>query len=65
MGDELAAVRLILRRRRYGRASFRTIATELQAAGHATKRGGRWWASSVRAVWARRHEYAAFLVDVA
>jgi DNA invertase Pin-like site-specific DNA recombinase len=62
--SELAAVRLILRRRR-NRASFRRIAAELQAAGYTTKRGGAWHASTVRAIWARRREYEAWLKEAA
>ncbi|MGH7514084.1 MAG: recombinase family protein [Gemmatimonadales bacterium] len=57
---ELEAVREILRRRRSG-LSFRRIAAELAAAGHRTKRGGCWHASTVRAVWQRRSAYRPIL----
>jgi site-specific DNA recombinase len=57
---ELAAVRLILRRRRSG-LSFRRIAAELAAAGYRTKRGGQWHASTIRTIWARRAAYRPLL----
>lgn len=57
---ELAAVRQILRRRRSG-LSFRRIAQDLAAAGHQTKHGGRWHASTVRAIWTRRAAYRPLL----
>jgi recombinase len=57
---ELEAVRLILRRRRSGR-TFRALAAELTAAGHRTKRGGTWCASTIRAVWERRAAYRPIL----
>jgi hypothetical protein len=67
VGDELAAVRFIMARRarRRGRppAPFREIAEALTAAGHETKRGGRWHASTVRAVWERRALYAPLLAQ--
>lgn len=53
---ELEVVRFILRRRR-SRATFRQIAAELTAKGYRTKRGGRWHASTVRAVWSGRKRY--------
>jgi DNA invertase Pin-like site-specific DNA recombinase len=59
---ELAAVRHILRRRRAGQ-SFRDIAVELTAAGHQTKRGGAWHASTVRGVWERRAAYRSLLAS--
>lgn len=62
--DELEWVRLILRRRRVGR-SFREIAAELTALGARTKRGGQWYASTVRAIWTRRATYRELLVKVA
>lgn len=58
---EVAAVRLILRRRRQG-TSFHRIAAELTTLGHRTKRGGSWFASTVRAIWERRAEYKTALV---
>jgi DNA invertase Pin-like site-specific DNA recombinase len=58
--EELAAVQHILRRRRLG-TSFREIASELTASGQQTKRGGAWFASTVRAVWQRRAAYRAIL----
>jgi hypothetical protein len=65
VGAELAAVRFIVARRsrRGGRpaATFREIAEALTTAGHPTKRGGRWHASTVRAVWERRGLYAPLL----
>jgi DNA invertase Pin-like site-specific DNA recombinase len=57
---ELVAVRLILRRRRAG-LSFGRIAAELAAAGHRTKRGGRWHGSTVHAIWQRRAAYRSLL----
>jgi DNA invertase Pin-like site-specific DNA recombinase len=57
---ELVAIRLILRRRRAG-LSFGRIAAELAAAGHRTKRGGGWYASTVRAIWQRRAAYRSLL----
>jgi hypothetical protein len=59
-GDELGAVRLILRRRQAG-LSFGRIAAELAAAGHRTKRGGRWYGSTVHAIWQRRAVYRLLL----
>lgn len=47
----------ILRRRRRGRASFRTIAAELTARRTPTKRGRAWHASTVRAIWSHRARY--------
>lgn len=60
--DELEAVRLILRRRREY-VSFRRIAAELEKAGSSTKRGGRWYASTVRAIWERRSRYIGLLEE--
>jgi site-specific DNA recombinase len=57
---EVVAIRLILRRRRAG-LSFGRIAAELTAAGHRTKRGGRWHSSTVHAIWQRRSAYRALL----
>jgi len=57
----LESVRLILRRRAEGR-SYARIAAELEREGHATARGGGWYASTVRAVWRRRARYVG-LVD--
>lgn len=54
---ELAPVRYIIQRRAQG-IPFRTIAAELAQSGHRTKRGGRWHASTVRALWAARRRYA-------
>jgi hypothetical protein len=54
---ELEPVRFILSRRRAG-AAFRTIAAELTVQGFQTKRGGRWYASTVQAVWEARRCYA-------
>jgi hypothetical protein len=34
---------------------------ELTAAGHRTKRGGRWHGSTVHAIWRRRAAYRALL----
>jgi site-specific DNA recombinase len=53
---ELEPVSYILRRRLAG-APFRTIAGELASRGLRTKRGGKWHASTVRAVWGRRAGY--------
>ncbi len=50
---EAEAVALIRRRAAEG-ASLRTIAAELAEGGHHTKRGGRWHASTVRAVLERQ-----------
>ena len=57
---ELAVVRHILDRRAAG-VPFRTIAAELTAGGIRTKRGGRWFDSTVRTVWRGRARYAALL----
>lgn len=57
---ELEVVRQILGRRADG-ATFRAIAGELARAGRRTKRGGRWHASTVRAVCARRSLYEPLL----
>lgn len=54
---ELEPVRYILRRREAGTA-FQTAARELGARGLWTKRGGRWHASTVRALWLGRDRYA-------
>jgi site-specific DNA recombinase len=57
--EELETVRLILSMREAG-ASFRTIASALEAAGRQTKRGGkRWHMESVRGVWDARDRYVA------
>ncbi len=47
---ELDVVRYILRQRGAG-AAFRAIARQLASEGLSTKQGGRWHASTVRAVW--------------
>jgi len=60
--DGLQAVQLILRLRRE-RVSFRRIAAELEKAGHRTKRGGRWYASTVAAVWKRRARYLGLVAE--
>jgi len=49
VASEVAAVDLMIRRRAEG-ASLREIASELQAAGHQTKRGGQWRACTVDVV---------------
>jgi DNA invertase Pin-like site-specific DNA recombinase len=54
---ELEPVRVILARRATG-VSFRAIAAELRLRGARTKRGGRWHASTVRAIWQGRARYA-------
>ncbi len=38
--------------------AFRTIAAEPTVRGFQTKRGGRWYASTVQAVWEARRRYA-------
>lgn len=53
-------MRFILRRRAEG-ATFRAIAAELIAQGLPTKRGGRWYDSTVRIIWRGRGRYAAIL----
>ena len=47
--EEEAAIALMVSRRAQG-ASLRTIAAELTAAGHKTKRGGAWRACTVDVV---------------
>ena len=47
---ELAAIARI-RELHAGGASLREIIAALDAEGHATKRGGRWYPSTVRACW--------------
>ena len=59
---ELDAVRLILSRRQAG-DSFRRIAQDLTAAGHRTKRGGKWHPATVRDVWEARKRYGKVLAD--
>ena len=54
---ELETVQYILRRRRHGHASYRTIAAELTERRVPTKRGRVWHASTVRAIWSRRAAY--------
>lgn len=54
---ELEPVRVILARRAAG-VPFRAIAAELRMRGERTKRGGRWHASTVRAIWQGRERYA-------
>lgn len=54
---ELETVQYILRRRRHGHASYRTIAAELTARLVPTKRGREWHASTVRGIWSRRAAY--------
>jgi hypothetical protein len=58
--EELRVVRCILERWRRG-GSFAGIASHLNAEAAPTKRGGRWHASTVRAVVKRREWYAAVL----
>lgn len=60
--EGLEAVRLILRLRRE-RVSFRKIACELVQSGHQTKRGGRWHASTVRAIWQGRSRYVGIVAE--
>jgi site-specific DNA recombinase len=57
---ELEVVRHILARREAG-AAFRVIAAELKTRSVPTKRGGRWHASTVRAVWHGRDRYTPLL----
>jgi len=54
-GDPLAAGRMILALRAQGR-SLREIAARLTEEGIATRRGGRWYASTVRAVLRRMQD---------
>ncbi len=58
--EELAIVRRILGRWRRG-GSYTGIAVELNAEGVPTKRGGRWYASTVRGIVQRRTWYAEVL----
>jgi len=51
-GEEVAAVARILALRAEG-STLREIAEAMTAEGHATKKGGKWYASTVRAVLAR------------
>jgi hypothetical protein len=57
----LEPVHFILSRRGVG-VTFRTLAAELTARGFRTKRGGRWHASTVRAIWEGRARYAEVAV---
>lgn len=57
---EMEPVRLILARRGAG-DTFRSIAAQLRDAGLATKRGGKWDATTVRNVWERRARYESVL----
>lgn len=67
IAEELTAVRFIVERRagrgRNRPTAFREIAAALTAAGHRTKRGGRWHASTVRAVWERRALYTTLMAS--
>ena len=59
----LASVAHIVTRRASG-VPYRTIAAELIAAGHATKRGGTWDPATVRKLWMGRGRYAAVLPEL-
>lgn len=61
LAGEMEAVRYVIERRRHAHVAFRTIAAELRALGHTTKRGGKWHASTVRSIWQRRKEYEEVL----
>jgi len=61
--EELATVRLILQRHGAG-ASYAALARELNAGGVQTKLGGRWNASTVRAVVRRRSFYEGVLAGL-
>jgi len=63
LAAEMEAVALILRKRRRNRASFRVIATELNARNLPTKRGGTWHAATVRGIWLRREEYGPYIMN--
>ncbi len=58
--EELEAVREILERWRRGQ-SYRAIAAQLNAEGARTKRGGRWYHSTVAKVVRRRDQYRGVL----
>ena len=58
--EELEAVREILERWRRGQ-SYRAIAAQLNAEGARTKRGGRWYHSTVAKVVQRRNQYRGVL----
>ncbi len=58
--EELEAVREILERWRRGQ-SYRAIAAQLNAEGARTKRGGRWYHSTVAKVVQRRDQYRGVL----
>jgi len=55
---ELRIVKSICQRRAQG-MSYAAIAEQLQNDGVATKTGGRWYASTVRAILERREKLAA------
>ena len=58
--EELAVVRRVLKTWRLG-GSYGRIATEMNCEGVPTKRGARWYASTVRAIVQRRAWYAEVL----